>query len=61
MQESKQETQENSSSEIWKQQLGKFIWTFLTIAAAILFYYLIQYLGSISKFFLSVMKGISPV
>lgn len=61
MQESKQETQENSNSEVWKQQLGKFIWTFLTIAAAILFYYLIQYLGSISKFFLTIMNGISPV
>lgn len=61
MQETKQELQENSDSQLWKQQVGKFIWTFLTIAAAILFYYLIQYLGSISKFFSTIMNGISPV
>ena len=60
MPEHEQETEEVARSP-FREQLSKFVWTFLVIAAAILFYYLIQYLGNISAFFLSVLKGISPV
>lgn len=52
---------EESSRNSFREQFSKFSWTFLVVAAAILFYYLIQYLGNISAFFLSVLKGISPV
>jgi len=45
----------------WKEQLSKFIWNFLVVAAAILFYYLIQYLGNITNFIKTVLNGISPV
>ncbi|MDE5884471.1 MAG: AI-2E family transporter [Oscillospiraceae bacterium] len=51
----------DSGSESWKQQATKSLWMFLTIAAVILFYYLIQYLGSISSFIAMVLTGISPV
>ncbi|MDE5754561.1 MAG: AI-2E family transporter [Oscillospiraceae bacterium] len=51
----------DSNSENWKQQASKSLWMFLTIAAVIVFYYLIQYLGSISSFIAMILKGISPV
>lgn len=72
MQETKQTTHSNSSlnsesapddasPENWKQQATKSLWMFLTIAAVILFYYLIQYLGSIFSFISMILTGISPV
>jgi len=60
MPEHEQETEETSGDSL-KDQFARFGWTFLVVAAAILFYYLIQYLGNISEFFISVLKGISPV
>lgn len=39
----------------------KSLWTLLTIAAAILFYYLIQSLGVISGYIATLFKGISPI
>lgn len=61
MSEKEQKPEEISMKSSWKEQFTRFIWTFLVIAAAILFYYLIQYLGTISGFFLSILKGMSPV
>ncbi|MBE6875312.1 MAG: AI-2E family transporter [Ruminococcus sp.] len=61
MSENEQELEESSGKSPFQEQLSKFIWTFLVVASAILFYYLIQYLGNISDFFLKVLKGISPV
>ena len=45
----------------WHRRAVKALWTFLTIAASILFYYLVQYLGTISKFIGAVLTGLSPV
>lgn len=47
--------------ETWQEHAQKSLWTFLTIAAAIMFYYLIQYLGSISAYIGTILKGVSPV
>ncbi len=55
------EREESSGKSVFMEQFSRFVWTFLIIAAAILFYYLIQYLGNISGFFLNILKGISPV
>ncbi len=49
------------SNEDWQSHARKSIWTFLTIAAAILFFYIIQYLGQISSFFGSVLSGLGPI
>ena len=59
MQES--ETKSVSSGETWKERASKSIWTFLTIAAAIVFYHLMQYLGTISAYIGTILRGISPV
>ncbi len=61
MPENEQDLEESSEKSSFRGQFSKFSWTFLVVAAAILFYYLIQYLGNISGFFLKVLKGISPV
>lgn len=61
MPENEQDFEESSEKSSFREQFSKFSWTFLVVAAAILFYYLIQYLGNISGFFLTVLKGISPV
>ena len=45
----------------WQIVAVKSLWTFLTIAAAILFYYIIQYLGQISSFIGSVFSALSPI
>ncbi|MBQ8926778.1 MAG: AI-2E family transporter [Oscillospiraceae bacterium] len=45
----------------WHRRAVNALWTFLTVAAAILFYYLVQYLGTISKFIGTVLTGLSPV
>lgn len=45
----------------WQTAAVKSLWTFLTIAAAILFYYIIQYLGQISSFIGSVLSALSPI
>ncbi len=47
--------------ENWRVRASKSMWTFLTVAAAILFYYLLQHLGSISSFFGNVLSAISPI
>ncbi len=47
--------------ETWKSNAVKALWTFLTIAAAILFFYIIQYLGQISDFIGSVFSTLSPI
>ncbi len=49
------------SKEDWQSHARKSLWTFLTIAAAILFFYIIQYLGQISSFFGSVLSGLGPI
>ncbi len=49
------------NKEDWQSHAKKSIWTFLTIAAAILFFYIIQYLGQISTFFGSVLSGLGPI
>lgn len=54
-------TTTSSQRESWQERAQKSLWTFLTIAAAIIFYYLIQYLGSISAYIATICKGISPV
>ncbi len=51
----------HTSNENWRSRASKSLWTFLTVAAAILFYYLLQHLGSISSFFGSVLSAISPI
>ena len=45
----------------WQDRAQKALWTFLTIAAAIIFYHLLQYLGTISAFIGKVLHGMSPV
>ncbi len=47
--------------ENWRSQAVKSLWTFLTIAAAIIFYYFIQHLGQISSFVGSVISALSPI
>ena len=47
--------------ETWQERAQKALWTFLTIAAAIIFYHLLQYLGTISAFIGKVFHGMSPV
>ena len=47
--------------ETWQDRAQKALWTFLTIAAAIIFYHLLQYLGNISAFVGKVLHGMSPV
>lgn len=47
--------------ETWRSNAVKALWTFLTIAAAILFFYIIQYLGQISAFIGSVLSTLSPI
>ncbi len=61
MPEHEQDLEDSSGKSSFQEQFSRFIWTFLIIAASILFYYLIQYLGNISDFFVKVLKGISPV
>ena len=50
-----------SRGETWQERAQRSLWTFLTIAAAIIFYYLIQYLGTISSYIAMIFNGISPV
>lgn len=57
MPESKFQPQQES----WQSRGAKSLWTFLTIAAAILFYYIIQYLGTISTFIGSVFSSLGPI
>lgn len=59
MQES--EFLKTAKGETWQERAQKALWTFLTIAAAIVFYHLIQYLGAISAYIAAILKGISPV
>ncbi|MCR5718000.1 MAG: AI-2E family transporter [Oscillospiraceae bacterium] len=47
--------------ESWQSRAQKALWTFLTIAAAIIFYHLLQYLGTISEFVQKVLHGMSPL
>ena len=42
MSENEQELEESSGKSPFQEQLSKFIWTFLVVASAILFYYLIK-------------------
>lgn len=49
------------NKETWQSNAAKSLWTFLTIAAAILFYHIIQYLGEISTFVGSVLSALSPI
>ena len=63
-----EETSTNVSAEApakhegtWQDRAQKAFWTFLTIAAAIIFYHLLQYLGNISAFIGKVLHGMSPV
>ena len=56
-----QENEKQTGNQGWKEQFSKSLGNFLVVAAAILFYYLIQYLGNISNFVMMVLKGISPV
>lgn len=61
MQESETMTAAAMQGESWRDRANKALWTFLTIAAAIIFYYLIQYLGSISAYIGVILRGLSPV
>ena len=61
MPENEQNLEETSEKSSFREQFSKFVWTFLVIATSVLFYYLIQYLGNISEFFIKILKGISPV
>ena len=45
----------------WRENAQKSLWTLLTVAAAIIFYYLIQSLGEITGYLGMIFKGISPV
>ena len=45
----------------WRQQAQRSLWTFLTVAAIIIFYYVIQQLGAITGFIGKIFTGISPV
>lgn len=54
-------TQHAVREETWQLRAQKALWTFLTIAAAIIFYHLLQYLGTISAFIGKVLHGMSPV
>lgn len=47
--------------ENWRTRATRSLWTFLTIAAAILFYYLLQHLGRISAFFGAIISALSPI
>ncbi len=49
------------SARTWKEKASVSLWVFLTVAALILFYYLLQYLANISAFFGAILSGISPV
>ncbi|MBE6849408.1 MAG: AI-2E family transporter [Ruminococcus sp.] len=49
------------TKENWQSSAVKSLWTFLTIAAAILFYHIIQYIGQISTFIGSVLSALSPI
>ncbi len=49
------------SGRTWKEKASVSLWVFLTVAALILFYYLLQYLANISAFFGAILSGISPV
>ncbi len=51
----------HQKKETWQSRASKSLWTFLTIAAAILFFYIIQYLGQISDFIGSVLSSLSPI
>ncbi len=51
----------SQQNETWQSRATKSLWTFLTIAAAILFFYLVQYLGQISSFIGSVLSALSPI
>ena len=52
---------ESSRRATWHENAQKSLWTLLTIAAAIIFYYLIQSLGEITTYVGTLFKGISPV
>ena len=52
---------EGSRRTTWRENAQKSLWTLLTIAAAIIFYYLIQSLGEITTYVGTLLKGISPV
>jgi len=56
-----QEEHSDEKRETWHVRAQNSIFTFLTIAASILFFHLLQYLGNISAFFLKILTGISPV
>ena len=57
-----QSTQSNViQGETFRNRANKALWTFMTIAAAIIFYYLIQYLGAISEYIGVILRGLSPV
>ena len=45
----------------WREQAQKSLWMFLTVAAIIIFYYVIQQLGAITGFIGKILAGISPV
>lgn len=56
-----EEEHQESRRHTWRENAQKSLWTLLTIAAAILFYYLIQSLGAISGYVAALFKGISPI
>ena len=58
---SQQEEHSDEKKETWHVRVQNSVFTFLTIAASILFFHLLQYLGNISAFFLKILTGISPV
>ncbi len=45
----------------WKTRATSAVWTFFTVAAIILFYYLLGYIAEIFSFFSEVLSTISPV
>ncbi len=45
----------------WKLRAANSLWTFLTVAAILIFFYIIQHLGQISAFVGGVISSISPI
>ena len=56
-----EEKPETGRHSTWRENAQKSLWTLLTVAAAIIFYNLIQSLGEISGYLAALFKGISPV
>ena len=59
--DAKEAREEQRASRLWRDESQKALWRFITAAAVIIFYYLIQQLGAIGKFFGTILSGLSPL